>query len=416
LFESGLLVTATCTDCHTAHHVLPRDNPLSSVNGDNLPKTCGHCHSGVYDKFRNSIHSPTVSKTDKKLPTCKDCHQAHTISRTDKEAFRQNILDQCGNCHQDVAESYFQTYHGKVSKLGYGKVAKCNDCHGAHNILPPTDIHSTLSRNNIVATCGKCHPESNRKFAGYLTHATHHERHKYPILFFTYWFMVILLTGTFTFAGIHTLLWLPRSYLQRRKTAKHPPAAAASSDIRQYMRFSSLPRQLHVLVIISFLGLAITGMTLKFSYLPWAQWLSRMLGGFESAGFIHRVGAVITFIYFGAHVIDLFKRKQLQKKTWIQFLLDANSMLPNRTDLREVIGTLKWFIGRGPRPAYGRWTYWEKFDYFAVFWGVTIIGSSGMVLWFPEFFTLFLPGWLINVATIVHSDEALLAVGFIFTM
>ena len=71
---------------------------------------------------------------------------------------------------------------------------------------------------------------------------------------------------------------------------------------------------------------------------------------------------------------------------------------------------------RRATPGYGRFTYWEKFDYFAVFWGMIIIGFTGLVLWFPEFFTRILPGWSINVATIIHSDEALLAVGFIFTI
>jgi cytochrome b subunit of formate dehydrogenase len=80
------------------------------------------------------------------------------------------------------------------------------------------------------------------------------------------------------------------------------------------------------------------------------------------------------------------------------------------------VGSVKWFFGRGPRPRYGRYTYWEKFDYFAVLWGVIIIGSTGLLLWFPETFTYVIPGWLINVATIVHSDEALLAVAFIFTI
>jgi len=91
-------------------------------------------------------------------------------------------------------------------------------------------------------------------------------------------------------------------------------------------------------------------------------------------------------------------------------------MLPSKTDLRELIGSLKWFVGAGPRPEYGRWTYWEKFDYFAVFWGVAMIGTTGLFLWFPEFFTHILPGSWLNVATIIHSDEALLAVGFIFTI
>ena len=80
------------------------------------------------------------------------------------------------------------------------------------------------------------------------------------------------------------------------------------------------------------------------------------------------------------------------------------------------MATLKWFVGRGERPAYGRWTYWEKFDYFAVFWGIAVIGSTGLTLWFPVFFTRFIPGSFLNVATIIHSDEALLATGFIFTV
>ena len=88
----------------------------------------------------------------------------------------------------------------------------------------------------------------------------------------------------------------------------------------------------------------------------------------------------------------------------------------NKQDLKDFRGTIKWFFGAGPRPEYGRWTYWEKFDYFAVFWGVAVIGFSGLIQWFPEYSTIILPGWLINVAAIIHSDEALLAVGFIFTI
>jgi cytochrome b subunit of formate dehydrogenase len=88
----------------------------------------------------------------------------------------------------------------------------------------------------------------------------------------------------------------------------------------------------------------------------------------------------------------------------------------NLQDLKDFWATMKWFFGVGPRPDYGRWTYWEKFDYFAVFWGVAIIGLSGLIKWYPEYFTYLLPGWMINVAAIVHSDEALLAVGFIFTI
>jgi cytochrome b subunit of formate dehydrogenase len=412
LLESGLVVTAMCTDCHTAHHTLPGDDPESSVNPKNIPATCARCHSGIYEQFAESIHAPGVAKTDKPLPTCADCHSSHTISRTDQEGFKLEIINQCGRCHEEVLETYFETFHGKVSRLGYTGAAKCYDCHGAHNILPTYLPKSTLSRRNIVQTCGKCHEGSHRRFAGYLTHATHHDRHKYPALFYTFWFMTSLLVGTLTVAGLHTLLWLPRSFA----TLKEHRHLRAEAHGLEYRRFGSFARRLHFLVIVSFLGLALTGMTLKFSYLGWAHWLSRLFGGFQSAGYIHRLCALITFGYFGAHLYDLFRQKRKAGKSWFRFLLGPDSMLPRGKDLKDMVGTFRWFIGMGPRPAYGRWTYWEKFDYFAVFWGVAIIGSTGLVLWFPELFTRFLPGWSINVATIVHSDEALLAVGFIFTV
>jgi cytochrome b subunit of formate dehydrogenase len=322
-------------------------------------------------------------------------------------------MTQCGGCHGEIAESYFETFHGKVSKLGYSAAAQCYDCHGSHDILPPNNPKSHLSRQNIVKTCGKCHEGSHRQFAGYLTHATHHDRTKYPILFYTFWFMTILLVGTLAVAGTHTLLWLPRSFQAMKE---HEKLRMANVGRLEYRRFKPLHSRLHIMVVTSFLALAITGMTLKFSYLGWAQWLSGVFGGFESASYIHRIAAIVTFLYFGIHIFDLIREKRKQRKSWREYLFKGDSMLPNRNDLRELIGTLKWFIGAGPRPRYGRWTYWEKFDYFAVFWGVAVIGTTGLMLWFPEFFTRFLPGWIINVATIIHSDEALLAVAFIFTV
>jgi hypothetical protein len=89
-------------------------------------------------------------------------------------------------------------------------------------------------------------------------------------------------------------------------------------------------------------------------------------------------------------------------------------MVPRGKDFTDFVGNFRWFLYLGRRPRFDRWTYWEKFDYFAVFWGVAIIGFSGLVLWFPQFFTTFLPGWFLNAAHVVHSDEALLATGFIF--
>ena len=126
--------------------------------------------------------------------------------------------------------------------------------------------------------------------------------------------------------------------------------------------------------------------------------------------------AVLMFTIFVVHLVDLAKLKKREGLSLKGLIFGPGSMMFNRKDLQDLVGNIRWFLGKGPRPNYGRWTYWEKFDYFAVFWGIAVIGFTGLMLWFSEFFTRFVPGWFLNVATIIHSDEALLAVGFIFTV
>jgi uncharacterized protein with PIN domain len=231
LLKSGLTVTATCTDCHTAHSELPMSNPASSVNPANVPATCGRCHLGIEEQFNRSVHVTQIGKTDKPLPVCNDCHTAHTIKRADTEGFKLEIMSQCGRCHEKIAETYFDTYHGKVSQLGYTKTAKCYDCHGAHDILPVSDPRSHLSRENVVKTCQKCHQGATRRFAGYLTHATHHDPEKYPFLFWTFWGMTGLLVGTFVIGGVHTALWLPRALkMQKEKRLRQGKMESPKDD------------------------------------------------------------------------------------------------------------------------------------------------------------------------------------------
>jgi hypothetical protein len=142
-------------------------------------------------------------------------------------------------------------------------------------------------------------------------------------------------------------------------------------------------------------------------------------GGTYYAGLLHRACAVLTFYYFvGALLMSidfLFFRKDV-RGMWLQRLFGPDSLMPNFRDVRDIRDMVKWFLFKGPKPSFERWTYWEKFDFLAVFWGMFAIGGSGLMLWFPEIFGIFLPGWMFNVATIIHSDEALLATGFIFTV
>ncbi|MFC1837327.1 formate dehydrogenase subunit gamma [Thermodesulfobacteriota bacterium] len=169
-------------------------------------------------------------------------------------------------------------------------------------------------------------------------------------------------------------------------------------------------------MIISFLTLAVTGMALKFASQQWAEYVAQIFGTFETLGTLHRFMAVVTFTYFGLNFILIYQNYKNSGDSLVKFLLGPNTLVPMPIDLIELLQTFRWFFGMGPQPRYGRWTYWEKFDFMAVFWGVAVIGSTGLCLWFPEKFTLFIPGYWINIATIIHSDEALLASGFIFTV
>jgi cytochrome b subunit of formate dehydrogenase len=180
-------------------------------------------------------------------------------------------------------------------------------------------------------------------------------------------------------------------------------------------RFPAFHRWTHAIVIVSFFLLVITGLPLRFSQAFWAPALMGLLGGVEMAGLLHRIGAVMTFGYFGAHVAYLVN-KVARAPDPMKMLWGVDTLVPQPRDVVDFWNQIKWYFGRGPRPQFARYSYMEKFDYFAVFWGVAIIGGSGLLLWFPEFFARFMPGWVFNVATIVHADEALLASGFIFTI
>jgi cytochrome b subunit of formate dehydrogenase len=194
-----------------------------------------------------------------------------------------------------------------------------------------------------------------------------------------------------------------------------PIDAAQRGEGRFVWRFHAFHRWTHAAVIVSFLLLVITGLPLRFSDAFWAPSIIAMMGGVEAAGVLHRIGALVTFAYFGAHltylVVKLARAPDPMKLLW-----GPDSLVPQPRDVVDFWNQLRWYFGQGPRPRFGRWSYMEKFDYFAVFWGVAIIGGSGLMLWFPEFFARFVPGWVFNVATIVHGDEALLASGFIFTI
>lgn len=428
--QSGLVSAPTCSDCHSAHAVHPVSDPESPVHRSHIYKTCGRCHVGILNTYTRSVHGKLAAEGDSKAPVCTDCHTSHKIIQPDKVAFKLASGDRCGSCHKDRIQHYRETFHGKALALGRSQVAACYDCHGHHDIVPIADPASRLFGTRKLDTCKQCHPGATRKFTEYIAHADHTNRELYPVLYWTFVGMTMIVVGTFLFFGAHTLLWLARSavvYIRDRKAFREAKLKCAA-DPETFVRFKPFERFLHVLVMSSFLLLVATGMPLKFYYTTWAKETVKWIGGLEAAAQLHRLGAIITFTYFALHIGSLLRRgyvnrAQFQNPATGRFTLrrfftvvfGPDLPYPHVQDLKDWWAHQKWFFGRGPRPQFDKWTYWEKFDYMAVFWGVAVIGLSGLVMWFPEAVTRVLPGWIVNVALIVHSDEALLAAGFIFT-
>jgi len=137
-------------------------------------------------------------------------------------------------------------------------------------------------------------------------------------------------------------------------------------------------------------------------------------GGPEITGIVHRTAAATMLGIFFLHLVYLVIHLWKVRKTFRWF--GPDSLVPSWQDLKDIIGMFKWFFGKGPKPLFDRWTYWERFDYWAVFWGMAIIGGSGLMLAFPTYVAEVLPGWTLNVATLVHGEEAFLAAVFLFTV
>ncbi|MGC9451893.1 MAG: rhodanese-like domain-containing protein [Oceanipulchritudo sp.] len=434
LMKFGLIVAPSCNDCHGVHNIKPAVNPESMVHHTNIDETCGACHVGIAEQYARSVHGQHLDDAGKMVAVCNDCHTAHEIEIPSSAHFKATSDQKCGECHADRLHNYHETYHGKAMVLGEAnaapEVAACYDCHGYHDILPADDPASRLSEANIVGTCAECHEGATASFAQYVPHADHTDKENYPALYYAFVFMTSLLIGVFIFFGIHTFFWLFRSlylFLNDSKTF-HETKIHVNKDDEWFTRFVPFERFLHFLVVTSFLLLVVTGMPLKFYYTDWAKTLFSMMGGVDVARSLHHFGAIITFLYFGLHVVDRLiamwrGRKAVRDPETGRFsfqrlkdiVFGPDSMMPSMQDWNDFVAHQKWFFGKGKKPQFDRWTYWEKFDYLAVFWGVAIIGLSGLIMWFPIWFSSFLPGWVINVALIVHSDEALLASGFIFT-
>jgi hypothetical protein len=214
--KAGLVVAPSCADCHGSHDIKAHGDAASRVYRTRVPDTCGTCHAGVKAKFDSGVHAAKLKRGDSRAPSCADCHTAHNIQRADNDSWRLRVTAECGTCHSQVVDSFLRTFHGKVTELGYSRVAACADCHGAHDILPASNSASTVSPSRIVATCKQCHADANASFAEYDPHPNPGNYARNRTLWWANRFYWVLIPSCFGFFGLHSVLWFWRSRKEGR--------------------------------------------------------------------------------------------------------------------------------------------------------------------------------------------------------
>jgi predicted CXXCH cytochrome family protein len=424
LLRAGLTVAPACTDCHGAHDIAAVKDPTSRLSKANVVGTCEKCHTFIGMRWRLSAHGqkwieqsrpgapPPVAKVSGdgvplEAPVCTTCHEGHSTSNPMVYGNYLKMARTCVECHPNQGDTFRDTFHGQATNLGL-PAATCADCHTAHGMLSAKDPRSTVNQANLSATCGRCHQPINAAFLQFDPHMNPRSESQNRIIYFAWVFMTALFIFVMGFFALHASLWLQRLIVAKLR-GELPRLETGGPWVR---RFPPLFVGIHVTIIVTFILLAATGLPLKFSTSGWPHWFASIFGGVVWARRIHRAAALATFGYAGVYAVYLVREIVWKKR--FELLWGWKSLVPGPRDFVDLWANLKWFLYRAPPPKLDRWTYWEKFDFFCIFFGVPVIGTSGLMLWFPLLVTRLFPGWVLNIAALEHSDEGLLAVAFIF--
>jgi len=415
--KSGLEGAATCSDCHGSHEMKKGSNPASRVSKKNISATCGQCHGDVRAQYDESTHGRAISAGVNASATCTDCHGEHNIlSPSDPRSpvAPTNVSARvCSPCHSSVKlnekyglasnrfQSFEDSYHGLAGKAGSVEVANCASCHGVHDIKPSSDSTSRISKKNLVQTCGTCHPGANENFTKGRVHVTATAGDD-EILYLVSTGYIILITVVIGGMFIHNILDFIR---KSRKRLMHRRGLLPRDHVghRLHLRMSLSERVQHGTLLVSFTLLVLTGFALKFPEAWWVapiQSISPVM--FELRGIIHRVAGVVMVLaslYHLYYVLFVPRGKQLLR-----------DLLPARQDIRDAINVLKYNLGISPKkPRFGRFSYIEKSEYWALVWGTIVMAITGVILWFDNTFLGLLTKLWWDVAQTVHYYEAWLA-------
>ena len=415
--QGGNDAAATCIDCHGAHEMKKGARADSKVARANIAGTCGKCHGDILEQYRGSIHGTSFAAGVTASATCTDCHGEHNIlSPTDAASptSAKNLSAQvCTPCHGSVklaskyglAADRFQTfsdsYHGLAGKAGDVAVANCASCHGVHDIKPSTDSTSRISKKNLAKTCGTCHPGANENFTKGSVHVIATTRND-SLLYLVSTGYILLIVVVIGGMVLHNLLDFVRKS-RRQLMYRRGLIERHHVGHRLYLRMSLGERLQHGTLALSFITLVVTGFALKF---PDAWWvapigeISPLM--FAARGILHRIAAVLLVLaglYHCYYILVVPRGKQLLR-----------DLIPVPGDIRDALAVMKYNLGlTAVKPAFGRFSYIEKSEYWALVWGTIVMGMTGVILWFDNTFLGLLTKLWWDVARTVHYYEAWLA-------
>jgi len=415
IMERGSTEAPGCADCHGAHNLQTANNPNSMIYKYNIPKTCSHCHQEIYKEYIESVHGQGMLAGATDSPVCTDCHSEHNIkAHTDPTStVYSSVISKtlCADCHEAerivakyglserALQSYSDSYHGLAVRGGSVVSANCSSCHGVHNIRPSTDPGSMIHKDNLVETCGTCHPGVSAQVAKGSVHIFPSPRSDKIIYYVTMFYisLILVVIGGMVF---HNGLDFRKKFFARikGKQTSHVDKLVG----REFERLTINERIQHFLLMASFILLVYTGFAMKWPESWWAAPLIRWEGAFAFRGVLHRIaaGVMIGLSLYHLFFIIATKRGQGQVK----------ALLPKYKDLTDVIQMFKYYFGLAKeKPKFERYNYIEKAEYWALIWGTIVMSLTGFLLWFENISLRYFPKWITDVSLVIHFYEAVLA-------
>lgn len=403
--RNGRHAAPECVDCHGAHNILSAALPASPLYFTRLARTCGQCHEEESRDVMESVHGRALAAGRREAPTCTGCHSEHNIRALKNSSALAISQDVCSRCHAserlntkynlpaDRVKTFFESYHGLAAQYGSTRAANCSSCHGVHKIFASTDPRSTIYKDNLAATCGKCHPGAGAHFAQGKIHVDADAAKAGGDLGqrVNWWVRKIYLGLIFSVIG---LMAAHNALIFGRKAA-----ARARRQGRTILRMDFCQRAQHFILALSFIVLALTGFALKFP----DSWIAHLLGADEGIRrWGHRIAGVVLLLAGAYHVGYVLGTREGRSL--------LRDMIPGPKDARDVAANAAYLTGLAKKkPAFGRFGYAEKMEYWAVVWGTIIMGVTGLMIWFKLGTTHWLPRWVVDVATTIHYYEAILA-------